>query len=150
MDNQILKRLKALFQGKEPTVSDLTTRADGYSFQIMAEGSARFFVRVTSPKTSKTSMVFSDFILNPDDGDRAVEALHLLKEQGFPLAPVIKLVFQDIHPSYSDESDRGELVRRHDQIVSVLKTYAAQAGLTVENTFLDLKAGKFETVVLLE
>lgn len=131
-------------------MSDLTTRADDFSFQIMAEGSARFFVRVTSSKTNKTSMVFSDFILNPDDDGRAVEALHLLKGQGYPLASAVKLVFQDIHPSYSDESDRTELIRRHDQIVSVLKTYAVQAGLTVENTFLDLKAGKFETVVLIE
>lgn len=131
-------------------MSDLTTRIDDFSFQIIAEGSARFFVRVTSSKTNKTSMVFSDFILNPDDDGRAVEALHLLRQQGFPLVPAIKLVFQDICPSYSDESDRAELVRRHDQIVSAVKAYAAQAGLTVENTFLDLKAGKFETVVSME
>ena len=128
-------------------MSDLTTRVDDFSFQIMAGGSARFFVRVTSSKTNKTSMIFSDFILNPDDDGRAVEALHLLKQQGFPLVPAMKLVFQDIYPSYSDENDRAELVRRHDQIVSAVKAYAAQAGLTVDNTFLDLKAGKFETVV---
>lgn len=131
-------------------MSDLTTRADELSFQIMAEGSARFFVNVTSSKTNKTSMVFSDFILNPDDDGRAVEALNLLKRQGYPLTPAMKLVFKDIHPSHSDESDRTELVRRHDQIVSVLKAYAAQAGLTIKNNFLDLKAGKFETVVLIE
>lgn len=131
-------------------MNDLTTRADDFSFQIMSEGSARFFVRVTSSKTNKTSMVFSDFILNPDDDSRAVEALHLLKGYGFPLASAMKLIFQDIHTSYSDESDRTELVRRHDQIMSVVKAYAAQAGLTVENTFLDIKAGKFETVVLIE
>lgn len=135
---------------EEPIVTDLTTRTDDFSFQIKAKGSARFFVRVTSSKTNKTSMVFSDFILNPDDNSRAIEALHLLKGQGFPLASAMKLVFQDIHPTYSDENDRTELVRRHDQIVSVMKAYAAKAGLTVENTFLDPKAGKFETVVLIE
>lgn len=129
---------------------DLTTCADDYSFQVMAKGSARFFVRVTSPKTSKTTMIFSDFILNSDDDGRAVEALHLLKRQGFQIGPAMKLVFQDIHPSYRDESDRSKLVRRHDQIVAVVKDYAAQTGLAVENTFLEPRAGKFETVVLIE
>lgn len=131
-------------------MNDLTTRIDDFSFQIMAEGSARFFVRVTSSKTDKTSLVFSDFILNPNDDGRAVEALHLLKQQGFSLRPAMKLVFQNIYPSYCDERDRVELVRKHDQIVSVVKTYTAQAGLTIENTFLNLKADKFETVVSIE
>jgi len=142
--------LKALFQGKELTMSDLTTRADDFSFQIMAESSARFFVRVSLSDTNKTSMVFSDFILNPDDDNRAVEALHLLKRQGFPLVPAMKLVFQNIHPSYSDESDRAELVRRHDQIVSVLNDYAAQTGCRVDNAFLEPSGKKFETMVLVE
>ena len=131
-------------------MNDLRTRVDDWSFQVMAESSARFFVRVTSSMTSNTTIVFSDFILNPDDDTRAVEALHLLKVQGFPLASAVKLVFQDIHPSYRDESDRADLVRRHDQIVSVVKDYAASAGLEIENTFLEPKAGKFETVVLIK
>lgn len=130
-------------------MSDLTTHADDYSFQVMARGSARFFVRVTSLKANKATMVFSDFILNLDDDGRAVEALNLLKEQGFTLAHAMKLVFEDIHPSYRDESDSSELVRRHDQIVSVVKDYAAQAGFSVEDSFLEPNAGKFETVVLI-
>ena len=147
---KILKRLNAMFQGEEPTVSDLTTRADDWSFQIMAEGSMRFFVRVTSPKTSKAAMIFSNFILNPDDDARAIEALHLLKDHSFPIVSGAKLVFQDIHPSYKGEDDRAELVRRHDQIVGVVKAFATQVGLAVENTFLDPDAGKFRTVVLIE
>lgn len=130
-------------------MNDLTTREDDWSFQIMAEGSARFFVRVTTPKNSNAAMVFSDFILNPDDDARAVEALHLLKRQGFSFMSAKKLVFQDIHPSYSNERDRAELVRRHDQIVKVVKGYAVQEGLTVGNTFLEPQAGKFETVILI-
>lgn len=131
-------------------MNDLNTRVDDWSFQIMAESSARFFVRVTSPMTSKTTIIFSDFILNSGDDTRAVEALHLLKGQGYPLIPTVKLVFQDIHPAYRDESDRAEVVRRHDQIVSVVKDYAASAGLAIKNTFLEPKAGKFETVVVIE
>ena len=88
--------------------------------------------------------------MDPEDDGRAVEALHLLKRQGFPLVPAMKLVFQNIHPSYSDESDRVELVRRHDQIVSVLNDYAAQAGYRVDNAFLEPSGRKFETVVLVE
>lgn len=131
-------------------MGDLSTRTDDASVQIMAESSARFFVRVTSTKSNKTSLVFSDFILNPDDDDRAVEALHLLKKQGFPLSAPVKLVFQDIYPSYYKSRDRAELVRRHDQIVAVVKEYATQEGLVVTNTFLDSKAGRFETQVLIE
>jgi hypothetical protein len=130
-------------------VNDLTTRKDDWSFQIMAEGSSRFFVRVTTPKNSEAALVFSDFILNPDDSARADEALHLLKRQGFSFISAKKLVFQDIHPSYSNVRDRAELVRRHDQIVEVVKGYAAQEGLTVGNAFLEPKAGKFETVILI-
>jgi hypothetical protein len=93
-------------------VSDLSTRVDDWSFQVIAENSARFFVRVTSSMASKTNIVFSDFILKPDDDTRAVEALHLLKGQGFPLAPSVKLVFQDIHPSYRRIQGR-QLYRRN-------------------------------------
>ena len=125
-------------------------REDDWSFQIMAKGSARFFVRVTTPKNSETVMVFSDFILNPDDDTRASEALHLLKRQGFNFMPAKKLVFQDIHPSYSNERERVELIRRHDQIVAVVTEYAAQEGLAVRCAVLEPKAGKFETVILIE
>ena len=135
---------------EEQTMTDLTARTDDWSFQIVAEGSKRFFVRVTSPKGSKSSMVFSDFILNPDDDARAIEAFRILNERGFVISPPMKLVFQDIHPSYSDESDRAELIRRHDQIVGVVKEYAVQAGLTVENTFLNPAGSKFETVAQIE
>lgn len=131
-------------------MSDLTTHTDDWSFQIMAEGSMRFFVRVTSPKTSKAAMIFSDFILNPDDDARAIEALRLLKDHSLPIVSGAKLVFQDIHPSYKGEDDRAELVRRHDQIVGVVKAFAAQVGLAVENSFLEPDAEKFGTVVLIE
>lgn len=131
-------------------MSDLSTRVDDWSFQIIAENSARFFVRVTSSMTNETNIVFSDFILNRDDDSRAVEALHLLNGQGFPLTHSVKLVFQDIHPSYRDENDHAELVRRHDQIVSVVKEYATSASLAIQNAFLEPKAGKFETVVYIE
>ncbi len=131
-------------------MTDLTARTDDWSFQIVAEGSKRFLVRVTSPMGCKSSMVFSDFILNPDDNVRAIEAFHLLKERGFVVSPHMKLVFQDIYPSYRDSSDRVELVRRHDQIVGVLKEYAAQVGLTVVNTFLNPTDKNFETVAQIE
>ena len=135
---------------EDQTMTDLTARTDDWSFQIVAEGSKRFFVRVTSPMGSKSSMVFSDFILTPDDNARAIEAFRLLNERGFVISPPMKLVFQDIHPSYSDERDRAELIRRHDQIVGVVKEYAVQAGLTVENTFLNPTGSKFETVAQIE
>ena len=131
-------------------MSNFTIREDEWSFQITAAGSARFFVRVTSPRTSKISMIFSDFILNQDDDARAVEAIHLLKKHGFQLASPMKMVFQNIHPSYGSESDSTELVRRHDQIVAAVKNYAAQTGLKIENTLLEPNAGKFETVVMIE
>ncbi len=131
-------------------MTDLTVRTDDWSFQIVAEGSTRFFVRVTSPMGSKSSMVFSDFILNPDDDERAIEAFSLLNERGFAISPLMELVFQDTHPSYSDESDRAELIRRHNQIVGVVKKYAVQAGLTVGKTFLNPNGSKFETVALIE
>jgi len=131
-------------------VTDLISRKDDLSFQIHAEGSAQFFIRVITPTGRRTSMVFSSFILQPEDDARGVEALCLLNEQGFMICSPMRLVFQDIHPSYSDESGRAELIRRHDQIVGVVKKYAARVGLTVENTLLTPTGSKFETVALIK
>lgn len=134
----------------EPAMIELRARTDEHSLQITAEGSKRFFVRVVSPRSSKRTIIFSDFNLNADDDDRAVEALHLLKEHGFQLGSGMRLEFRDIHPSYSDLTDRSELIRRHDQIVSVVKAYAAQAGLRIYNSFLESSDRKTGTIVLIE
>ena len=131
-------------------MSDFIIRADDYSFQVRAIGSPRFFVRLTSPRGNKTTVVFSDFILNDGDEGRAVEVLHLVEKHGFEIGPAKKVVFQDIYPSFRDENDRTELVRRHEQIITVVRKYACDKRLQVESIFLEPKDGKFETVVLMK
>lgn len=131
-------------------MSDFVIRADDYSLQVTATGSPRFFVRLTSPGGDKTTVVFSDFILNDDDASRAVEVLHLVEKYGCEIGRAKKVVFQDVYPSYRDESDRTELVRRHDQIVAAVEQYACDKRLQVESVRLEPKNGKFETIVLMK
>jgi|TARA_R100000501_G_C2534397_1_gene55926 hypothetical protein len=76
--------------------------------------------------------------------------LQLLKEQGFKLTPDIRLIFENVHPYYRDESECPELARQHDQIVAVVKDYAAQSGLIIENAYFEPKEAKFQTEILIE
>lgn len=124
-------------------------KEDDWSFQIISTDSPRFFIRITSPRNSQL-MVFSDFILGTDENDRALQALEIVNDKFLSLASPMQLIFQNVHPSYSNDNDRAELVKRHDQIVDVIKSYALRTGLKIKNSFLEPKAGKFETVVLIE
>lgn len=126
----------------------LNVREDEWSVQITAPDSKRFFVRISTSKDNMHTMVFSDFILDQGDADRAQQALHLIKQRFYGPAHAMKLVFQDICPSYSNQADRPELIRRHDQIVNVLKKYASETGLAIDNAFLEQKGGKFDTVIM--
>lgn len=131
-------------------MSDLTIREDDWSFKIVAAGSKRFYVTISTSKNDTSQIVFPDFILNPDDNERAIEALHMIKKYFYGPASGMKLIFKDIHPSYQGEGDRVELIRRHDQVVEVVKEYAAQTGLVIGNTMLEPIGGKFETVIWIE
>ena len=76
--------------------------------------------------------------------------MQLFKEQGFKLTPDTRLILENVHLSYRDESDCPELARRHDQIVAVVKDYAAQSGLTIKNAYFEPKEAKFQTEILIE
>lgn len=62
----------------------------------------------------------------------------------------MRIVFKNIHPTCRYGNGYAEVVRRHDQIVAVIKEYASQTGLKVGDTFLEPSADIFETVVMIE
>lgn len=130
-------------------MTNLIIREDDWSLQIRARNSARFFIRLTKLRMGETSLVFSEFIINPDENARALEALHAIKDQFSCSTSITNMVFQHIYLSQLSKLDYAELIVRHDQIVAVVKEYTSQVGLTVENALLEPRAGVFETVVLI-
>ncbi|MCR8551159.1 hypothetical protein M4578_25365 [Salipiger sp. P9] len=131
-------------------ITDIHYREDDFSLQLTSDISRRFFIRLLKSGASKQTMVFSDFILESNDSARGIEALRLLTPQFEDHKPVMKLVFQNIYPGHREKNDRCELVRRHDQIVEVVRGYASESGLAVSQTILEPKAEGFETVILVE
>ena len=123
-------------------------REDDWSFQIFSPGSKRFFIRITTDKTNTESMIFSDFTLDPNDTDRALQALRLVKQHFHGPTSGMRIVFQDIHPTDRNGTDYAEIVRRHDQIVDVMKSYADEAGWEIDNIFLEPSGEKFNIVVV--
>lgn len=128
---------------------DLKVREDDYSFQVVSDESARFYIRVVEPAANADTVVFSDFILGAGDNARAVEALALASEKGCAIDTAGKLVIQNIYPSQWQEISNDELLKRHDQILEVVNEYARQSGLTVTNAYLHPGGTKFDTVVLI-
>lgn len=128
-------------------MSNLTTRQDDWSFQVMATTSKRFFVRITSPKDDTSSMIFSDFRLEHNDNALALEALTQIREQFYGPASGMTLVFEDIYPAYRDTNDQDELIRRRKQIVAVLELFASRFGLKLESEKLVDAIGKLHVEV---
>lgn len=129
-------------------MSNLKVRQDDWSIQITADGSPRFFVRVDTSVRDSSIVVFSDFILSEQDDLRAVDALSLVREAGFSSSVPKNFVFDNIYPSYEGGADRGELVRRHDQILRVVRAFAERQGLRVADALLEPKNGGFQSVVI--
>lgn len=122
-------------------------REDDYSFQVTSPTSRRFFLRITPKHGDEKEVMFSDFTLEPDDSELAIQALHELENHRGRPQPGATLRFLDIYPIYHETRNQEELIRRHNQIVDVAKTYLSNINLTLENTFLDQRAGKFDTVI---
>lgn len=125
-----------------------TVREDGYSFQMTSPSSRRFFLRLTTMVGDTRKMTFSDFILEPTDDDLAVRALQELEKYYGRPQPGMMLKFHDIYPAYRETNDKKELIRRHDRIVSIIRTYLSSTNISIDNIYLDQHADKFDTIVL--
>lgn len=127
----------------------LTVREDEFSLQITSPVSPRFFVRVERPTRSATSLKISDFLLEHNDAENAVLALECVDRWvRFPRTRC-KLVFTDIAASAAASQDKDELVRRHDQIVDVVKQFASRNACVVLDAFLSPIHGRMGTVAVI-
>lgn len=95
-------------------------------------------------------MIFTEFILGPGDNAHAVEALHVIKRKFHEPSPNTLLIFLGVLPDYRDRDGRSELVRRHDQIVEVVRVFASQSRLAVKNVFLEPSLGRFDIIAEVE
>lgn len=126
---------------------ELRFREDQDSVQVSALGSRRFWLRLL---LKAGDIIFSDFLLDPDDTFRAVAALRHLQQAKGILEPGARVVLQDIMPDGGSVApEKRELVRRHDQIVGVFTEFSALTGLGIPVTHLDTHAGRFTTIVFL-
>lgn len=123
-------------------------REDDYSFQITSPTSRRFFLRISPKCGDEREVTFSDFLLEPDDSELAIQALHELENHHGRPQPGTTLRFLDIYPTYHVTRNQEQLITRHNQIVDIVKTYLGNINLTLENIFLDQRAGKFDTVII--
>ena len=126
---------------------DLNVREDDWSIQITSPGSKFFFVRLPLPLASTPTLTFSDFVLRTGDDRLALAALHKIFDRIQLALAKKKLVFSNIYPGYNNDDDRDELLRRHDQILSVVREFAAQKKHGVENAYLDTRDGKLDSVI---
>lgn len=129
---------------------EFSVRRDEFSVQIISSKSPRFFFRVTSPPEDGSSLTFSDFILAPEDTERAVAALFLLRRWFRGPGPGMRIQVLDICPPPLDRDrpDSEAVARRHGQIVEVLTAFAEANGFAVENASLESRGGKHDTVVV--
>ncbi|HIB64795.1 MAG TPA: hypothetical protein EYO33_06740 [Phycisphaerales bacterium] len=128
-------------------MSDFNFTKRGDHFQISSSESSRFILRLNTASSGDNVMIFSEFTFISGENARAVEALCIIKSKFDQPAPGVTMVFENIFPDDWDREGRSEITRRHDQIVSVVKDFASQSNLTVQNAFLELKPGRFQTVI---
>ena len=125
-------------------MTSLKMREDEFSFQVTHPAAELFFIRITSSKYDRCSMVFSDFRLSADEDDRGIEALHLIAANFHGPTVAMRLLFINIYPAYSFTSDKDELVRRHDQISGVFGRFAKEVRIPVHETVLHPRRGGFD------
>lgn len=126
----------------------LNVREDDYSFQVTSPTSRRFFLRITPKHGHERKVTFSDFFLEPDDSELAIQALHELESHHGRPQPGTTIRFLDIYSIYQETRNQEELIRRHNQIVDIVKAYLSNINLTLDDIFLDQRAGKFDTVIV--
>lgn len=125
----------------------LVKREDEFSLQVTVTDSPRFFIRIDRPSVGSRVFSFSDFFLFDGEDEQAVEAIELVARwANFPRSHY-RLIFKDILPRRDELLEKKELVRRHDQIVAIVRRFAARNGLTVENALLSPAHGRMETIV---
>ena len=130
--------------------------------QMMQEGSGRYYIDfpglppfiVTSTWAGNGGHIvaFQGFAPAASNLEPAFHALSLVGEKTDRSASKLIWVFQGTcrvaQSAASRPREHAGLVKRHDQCVTLIKRYASTASLKVENSFLEPRAGYFDTVVV--
>lgn len=129
--------------------NDWTVREDEFSWQLL--GPNKLFVRITSSKFDRKSMVFSDFIVHNLPRDDVQLVFALVSERFGELKSGMQLVFQDVLPGPKTKLtlQNRELVRRHDQITECVRLFGQCNDFTISNSMLNPRADKFDTIIFL-
>ncbi|SMD10566.1 hypothetical protein SAMN06295998_1333 [Primorskyibacter flagellatus] len=125
-------------------------REDDWSWQLIAPPATKLYVRITSRPSDKTSLIFTDFNIHSAPSDMVQRALDVVRGTFRGPSSGMRLQFLDIFPQRTDfgEDEKKEIILRHDQILNLIKEHGIRQGYTVENSFLDLRGGKYDTIVI--
>lgn len=129
-------------------VSEFKEREDQDSVQISSQGSKRFWIRMSPIYPVHGTLTFTDFMLNPDDSERAVVALVYLDQTRALFSAGITVRVTNILPTQGDEFDKAELTRRHDQIIDAFIAFSLVKELGIGDKYLDKKGDRFDSVIL--
>lgn len=128
---------------------DFNIRHDEHSIQITYPKSKKLFIRITSRPSDKTNIIFSDFILDNGEDHLAFDALNALESSYMGFRPGMRIQFLDIYPSFPSTNDKAELISRHDRIVNIVNNFIKKTGIKIEESRLDQRFGKFDTIIVL-
>lgn len=127
----------------------LSVRKDDFSIQITSSLSHRFYVRVDTDTSNSHTIVYTDFIIDPEDNLLALSAIELMSSISVAPSHGMKLIFKDIYPNFYKTHDKIELQRRHDQIIDIVNIYSSNHNLSIGASYLKPLNFIFDTVVSL-
>lgn len=129
-------------------MANISIRRDDFSIQITSPSSKRFYVRVSDPEFISDIAQISDFLIDAGDIDRPKEALSALRREVPLMFEARQWHFSDLLPTGGGEAanDDPELIRRFDEIRSILNDYFSDGSRVIDNAFIEPRRGKFDGV----
>ena len=129
-------------------MNDISVRKDDFSIQITSSSSRRFYVRVSDPDFIAETATISDFLIDVGDFERPQKALDELSKHVPLMFEADHWHFSDLLPSGGEAADSTdpELIRRFDEIKSILSEYFSDGSRVIDNSFIEPRRGKFDGV----
>jgi hypothetical protein len=131
--------------------NQFSVRQDDYSLQVTKPGDRFFFIRVDTAQTSASQMVFSDFLLGGQCDSVAISALGLICDAMDMPRAGMKVIMRDVCPGASPfDHANDKVVRAHDSIADIFRQFFKRRDIHVENVYLEINRGKFDTILFLK
>ena len=123
---------------------DLSIREDEFSVQYLLKSDPAFWIRLVKPIGD--TLCISDAL----QGSLSEEELEAALTEVLTIhasETVHSIIFADIAPDLSSKiSDKRLVAERFDLLSTIAKRWAQKAGRQLENSYLDIRYGKFGAI----